>query len=67
MSDRIQENNSEKIPAEKIKDVAYFFQRVREKNEIYKRLLKTKPNFKTDDKDKIKRWRDEFVELFNSP
>lgn len=67
MSDRIQENNSEKIPAEKVKDVAYFFQRVREKNEIYKRLLKTKPNFKTDSKDKIKRWRDEFIELFNSP
>lgn len=67
MSDRIQENNPEKIPAKKVKDVAYFFQRVREKNEIYKRLLKTKPNFKTDSKDKIKRWRDEFIELFNSP
>lgn len=50
-----------------VKNVVDFLKKLKEKNEKYKVLLKTKPNLKTDDKEKIKKWKDEFTELFNSP
>lgn len=56
-----------KEKSDNFKEFISFLETVNQKNEKYKLLMKYRPDLKKDSKEYIRKWKDEFIKLFQNP